>query len=243
MQHVRRFTPRTLLGSLMLGVALLSGCASTGSSLLGGTQADDRLTSGQDAKFFSRSGFQACAGAAAVGVLACMLSNSSNKAACAIIAGVAACGVAMGTNYYLDQRRTEYANTSDRLAAMQRDVEADTANIIERTNTAQQVIADDKRQIAEIEKHMKEKTMEKKQAEKQLARIDKNIEVLNRDLKNMNEKVSLYRDVAEAERKDGGKKSEVQRLDRQIDQMNVKVSVLQKEVDDLYSMRSAVTLG
>ena len=105
MQHVRRFTPRTLLGSLMLGVALLSGCASTGSSLLGGTQADDRLTSGQDAKFFSRSGFQACAGAAAVGVLACMLSNSSNKAACAIIAGVAACGVAMGTNYYLDQRR------------------------------------------------------------------------------------------------------------------------------------------
>jgi chromosome segregation ATPase len=149
----------------------------------------------------------------------------------------------MGTNYYLDQRRTEYANTSDRLAAMQRDVEADTANIIERTNTAQQVIADDKRQIAEIEKHMKEKTMEKKQAEKQLARIDKNIEVLNRDLKNMNEKVSLYRDVADAERKDGGKKSEVQRLDRQIDQMNVKVAVLQKEVDDLYSMRSAVTLG
>ena len=122
MQHVRRFTPRTLLGSLMLGVALLSGCASTGSSLLSGTQADDRLASGQDAKFFSRSGFQACAGAAAVGVLACMLSNSSNKAACAIIAGVAACGVAMGTNYYLDQRRTEYANTSDRLAAMQRDV-------------------------------------------------------------------------------------------------------------------------
>jgi hypothetical protein len=59
----------------------------------------------------------------------------------------------------------------------------------------------------------------------------------------MNEKVSLYRDVADAERKDGGKKSEVQRLDRQIDQMNVKVAVLQKEVDDLYSMRSAVTLG
>lgn len=161
MQHVRRFTPRTLLGSLMLGVALLSGCASTGSSLLSGAQADDRLTSGQDAKFFSRSGFQACAGAAAVGVLACMLSNSSNKAACAIIAGVAACGVAMGTNYYLDQRRTEYANTTERLAAMQRDVEADTANILERTRTAQQVIADDKRQIADIEKHMKAKTMEK----------------------------------------------------------------------------------
>ncbi|MCH1880521.1 hypothetical protein MJ863_13095 [Alcaligenes ammonioxydans] len=243
MQHVRRFTPRTLLGSLMLGMALLSGCASTGSSLLSGAQADDRLTSGQDAKFFSRSGFQACAGAAAVGVLACMLSNSSNKAACAIIAGVAACGVAMGTNYYLDQRRTEYANTTERLAAMQRDVEADTANILERTRTAQQVIADDKRQIADIEKHMKAKTMEKKQAEKQLARIDKNIEVLNRDLKNMTEKVSLYRDVADAERKDGGKKAEVQRLDRQIDEMNVKVAVLQKEVDDLYSMRSAVTLG
>lgn len=243
MQHVRRFTPRTLLGSLMLGVALLSGCASTGSSLFGGATADERLTSGYDAKFFSRSGFQACAGAAAIGILACMLSNSNNKGACAIVAGVAACGVAMGTNYYMDQRRAQYANTSDRLSAMQADVERDTANIIERTNTAQQVIADDKKQIADIEKNLKDQTMDKKQAEKQLARIDKNIDVLNRDLKNMNEKIKLYRDVADTERKDGGRPAEVQNLDRQIDQMNLKVAVLQKEVDDLYSMRSAITLG
>lgn len=243
MQNAFRFTPRTLIGSVMLGVALLSGCASTGSQLLSGTQADARLTQGDDAQFFSKSGFTACAGAATAGVLACMVSNSSNKLACSVIAGVAACGVAMGANYYLDQRRSEYANTSERLVAMQADVEKDTARIIERTETAKQVIADDKKQMAELEKNLKEKKIEKKQAEKQLARVDKNIEVLNKDLKNMKEKVSQYRDVADAERRDNKKKAEIRNLDKQIDQMNLKVAVLEKEVEDLYSMRSAITLG
>lgn len=65
----------------------------------GGT-ADPRLSAGNDAKFFSTSGYQACAVAAGAGVLACALSNSGNKAACAVVAGLAACGVAMGANYY-----------------------------------------------------------------------------------------------------------------------------------------------
>ena len=88
--------------SLMKAACLvLTGCASTGSSMLGdsgGGKADPRLTSGADAKFFSTSGYQACAVAAGAGVLACVLSNSGNKAACAVIAGVAACGVATTTS-------------------------------------------------------------------------------------------------------------------------------------------------
>ena len=75
------FRRASLAGALAVALAL-TGCASTGSSLLGGAETDPRLTESSDAEFFSKSGFQACAGAAAVGVLACMLSNSSNKIAC-----------------------------------------------------------------------------------------------------------------------------------------------------------------
>src|SRR5690554_226486 len=118
---------KLLVGSAVAGALLLTGCASTGSSMLSGNQsaADPRLTQGNDAQFFSKSGFQACAAGAVVGVTACMLSGSSNRAQCAVIAGLGACGVAMGANFYLDQRRNEYASTTERLEVMSQDIQAD----------------------------------------------------------------------------------------------------------------------
>ncbi len=88
---------------------------------------DPRLTQSNDAEFFSKSGYQACAVGAGIGILGCALSNSSNKAVCAIAAGITACGVAMGAELLtLDQRRSEYADTTTRLAKMNSDVEQDT---------------------------------------------------------------------------------------------------------------------
>ena len=104
---------RYMMSFMLIAGVLLSGCASTGSNSLGmGAPApDSRLTQGTDAQFFSKSGYQACAMGAGAAVLACVLSNPNNKAVCMIAAGVAACGVAMGANYYVDQRRSEYADT------------------------------------------------------------------------------------------------------------------------------------
>lgn len=67
------FSRQILATVLIAGSVVLSGCSSTGSSMLGGSanKADPRLTSGSDAQFFSKSGFQACAMAAGAGVLAC----------------------------------------------------------------------------------------------------------------------------------------------------------------------------
>ncbi|PMZ63872.1 hypothetical protein C1X25_27535, partial [Pseudomonas sp. GW247-3R2A] len=154
---------------VLTGSLLLTGCANTGSSMLGGSEgADPRLTQGNDAEFFSKSGYQACAVGAGVGILGCALSNSSNKAVCAIAAGITACGVAMGANYYLDQRRSEYSDTTTRLAKMNSDVEQDTQNVIARTATAQQVINDDQAQIAQIKKDIANKKVDKAKAQVQI---------------------------------------------------------------------------
>jgi hypothetical protein len=59
-------------------IVVLAGCQSTGSSSGGGV--DPRLANNQDVEFFNKSGWQACAGGAALGALACAVSNSSNKA-------------------------------------------------------------------------------------------------------------------------------------------------------------------
>ncbi|KIY39624.1 hypothetical protein TZ03_16280 [Pseudomonas sp. 10-1B] len=232
------------LSLLMAACLVFTGCASTGSSLTGGGgSADPRLTTGNDAKFFSNSGFQACALAAGGGILACMLSNSGNKAACSIIAGVAACGVAMGANYYLDQRRAKYADTTERLNAMTTEVQGETAKVAERTNTLQRVINDDKEQIASIQNSIKAKTIDKAKAQQDIANIDQNISLMRKDLNNMKTRVTEYQQVAKLERDGGASPAEVQKVEAEIAKMNTKVASLQQEVDGLYNQRSAITLG
>ncbi|MGL5037781.1 MAG: hypothetical protein ACRC6F_08635 [Aeromonas sp.] len=113
---------RTAICLMVSTSLILSGCASTGSSLLGSKPAtDSRLTSDDEAEFFTASGLQACVVAAGAGIGACLLLKAEKKAACSIAAGIAACGVAMGANYYLDNRRAQYSNTGERLQVMSND--------------------------------------------------------------------------------------------------------------------------
>ncbi|WP_409520199.1 hypothetical protein [Pseudomonas sp.] len=245
MMHSKTARSSSWMSLMMAACLVLTGCASTGSSMLGdsGGKADPRLTSGADAKFFSTSGYQACAVAAGAGVLACVLSNSGNKAACAVIAGVAACGVAMGANYYLDQRRTQYADTTQRLNAMTGEVQKENAKVVERSNTLQRVIADDKQQIADIQKSIKAKTLDKAKAQQEIANVDTNIGLMRKDLGNMKSRVTEFEKVAKLERDGGASPAEVQKVEAEIAKMNNKVVALQQEVDGLYNQRSAITLG
>ncbi|MDX5377623.1 MAG: hypothetical protein LPK08_08935 [Halomonas sp.] len=234
---------KLLLGTAIAGAVFLTGCATTGSTMLGTEQsADPRLTQGNDAQFFSKSGFQACAAGAAIGVAGCMLSGSSNRTQCAVIAGLGACGVAMGANFYLDQRRSEYASTTERLGVMSQDIQEDTQRVIARTETARQVMAEDRARIERLEQEIAEQRLDQAAAEQELAAIDGNIRILRRDLTNMQRTVSEYEEVAQLERQEASPE-EISKIEQEIGAMNQQVVALQQEVDDLYSMRSAITLG
>lgn len=240
----KSFTPSKLLVAIGLSAALfLSGCVTTGSSLLGGTQADSRLTTGSDAQFFSKSGFQACAAGAGVAALACLATNSSNKAACMIVAGIASCGIAMGGNYYLDHRRSEFANTNERLQAYTADVQADTQRIVNRTETAYAVIQDDKKHLQTIQRQIASKQLDTEKAKAELAHIDTNIALLNKDLANMQNRADNYQEVAQKERLDGAKQKDIAALDQSIVTMRSKITALKTEVDTLYNQREAIKLG
>lgn len=235
-----------LLCTAVASTLFVTGCASTGSNLLSGSSssqnADPRLTQGNDADFFNKSGLQACAAGATVGVMSCMLSGTSNRAQCAIIAGVSACGVAMGANYYLDQRRNEYASSAERLEVMSQDIQADTQKVIARTETARQVMSEDRKRIERIEQEIAEQRVDQASAEQELAAIDSNIDILRRDLSNMQKSVTEYEEVAKLERQETSP-AEVQQVEQEIEEMKQQVVALQQEVDDLYNMRSAITLG
>lgn len=211
--------------------------------MLGANQsADPRLTQGNDAQFFSKSGYQACAAGAAVGIAGCILSGTSDRTTCMVAAGITACGVAMGANYYLDQRRSEYASTTERLDVMSQEIQKDTQKVAARTETARQVMADDRARIERLELEMAEQRVDQAAAERELAGIDSNIGILRRDLGNMQSKVTEYEKVAELERQEASPQ-EFDKIEQEINVMNKQVLALQQEVDNLYSMRSAITLG
>lgn len=237
------FNRKAFTSFLLAGSIALSGCANTGSGMLGNSApVDPRLTQGTEAQFFSKAGYQACAVGAGVGILTCAVSGSSNKALCAIAAGIAACGVAMGANYYVDQRRSEYANTTVRLQHMSDEVQADTDKVVARTNTIQQVISEDQQRIAAIKKDITSKKVDAAKAKLDVAEVDNNISQMRKELGNMRDKVTQYTKAADLERAQS-KPAEIQQVDQKILKMNEKVAALQKEVDGLYNQRSAITLG
>ncbi|NLY27707.1 MAG: hypothetical protein GX049_09185 [Alcaligenaceae bacterium] len=242
MTHTKRPVKQILTAATLVLTLFISGCASTGSAMLSGPSADPRLTQGNDAQFFSKSGYQACAAGAAVGVLGCLVSNSSNKAVCAIAAGIAACGVAMGANYYLDYRRNEYANTSERLSVMTQDVKADTEKVIARTTTMQAVIKDDEARLASIQRQMKAQALDAEKAKKELASVDKNLNFMQEEVKKIQNKVEQYREVAVNERA-AGNTQQVRNLEKQISEMDKRTVALKENIDSLYNQRNAIELG
>ncbi|ANZ89350.1 MULTISPECIES: hypothetical protein [Enterobacteriaceae] len=219
-------------------IVVLAGCQSTGSSSGGGV--DPRLANNQDVEFFNKSGWQACAGGAALGALACAVSNSSNKAVCMAAAAIAGCGVGMGANAYLDNQRKKYASQELQLDAAIKDVESENARIQNATNVAKSVIASDKKTLASIEKDMAAKTVKKDEVQKQIKGVDANIAYLRNTITDMKKHEKQWQDVSASMKKSG---SDTGNLDSKIALMRDKIGSLQGELDSLYTQRTALKVG
>lgn len=222
-------------------VLVLTGCQTTGLSS-GANQApvDPRLANSSSAQFFSKSGWQACAGGALAGVLACQLGNPSQKSQCMIAAGLVGCGVGMGANYYLDNQRSKYANAEDRLDATIADVRKDNQELQMLSDTARTVIADDKRKIKQIKADIAANKVQRDQAQKQIAEIDANTAYLKKSLANVRTKQQEWTKVASVERNSGAR---TDTLDAEIGKMQKQVAQLESEIDQLYQQRSSIQLG
>jgi peptidoglycan hydrolase CwlO-like protein len=241
--------------TILISTMLMSGCADSmysmphfGSSSPAAStqtqpavgQADPRLTQSDEAQFFSRSGWTACAGGAVVGVIGCQLLSHNDKAKCMLASALVLCGVAMGTNYYLDQRRSQYSNTEQRLDAMIADVREDNRKLQNLTQTARTVMAEDKQQLTKLKKDIAANKVEKSKAQQQIAEIDANTKYLKDTLVDLKAREKQWREVASSERASGAR---VDTLDAEINRMQQQIASLESEINELYQQRSAIHLG
>lgn len=218
-------------------IALLSCLFLVGCQNMGGGDVDPRLTEGEEAKFFSKSGAQACAAGALTGVLACALSNSGNKAACMAIAAVAGCGVGAGANYLLDQRRAKFANNEQRINSFIEDVQADNQKLQSRMRNINVVLRENQQTLKALNAQVAAKQVDQKKAKAELDRINANKAFLEKELANINTRIDDYQDIIEKERAVG---ANVRQLQGQLDQLSRTRDAMKGQLDVAYGLASSI---
>lgn len=221
-------------------IALLSCVFLVGCQNMGGGDVDPRLTEGESAKFFSKSGAQACAAGALTGALACALSNSSNKTACMAIAAVAGCGVGAGANYLLDQRRAKYANNEQRINSFIEDVQTDNQKLQSRLKNINVVLQENQRTLKTLNAQVAAKQIDQKKAKAELDRINANKAFLEKELANINTRIDDYQDIIEKERAVG---ANVRQLQGQLDQLSRTRDVMKGQLDVAYGLTSSIKVA
>jgi hypothetical protein len=221
----------TVVGALICSIFLV-GCQN-----IGGGDVDPRLTSGEDAKFFSKSGLQACAAGAAAGVLACAVSNSGNKAACMAIAAVAGCGVGAGANYLLDSRRAKYANNEQRINAYIEDVQGDNQKLQTRIQNINVVLRENQQTLQQLQRQVSSRQVDQRKAKQELDRIKANKAYLEKELADINARVDGYQDVIDKERAAG---VDTRRLQTQLAQLSRTRDSMKRELDAAYALSSSI---
>ena len=224
---------KNTFGVLILSSSLaLAGCAGTGSS-------SSSLDSGDDAKFFSSSGWGSCAwgaaGGAALGALTGLLTGGDTEStvAGAVIGGAAGCAAGMTSNYYLEKQRKTYAKKEDRLNAYIADVRQNSQMVQKSTAKLNAATAKNNQLIAKVNSQLKSGAIQKAEAKQQLAQVDADIKAAQSNL-------NMLSEAARSERSSG---SASKRLDQDILQLKKQVSTYEQALQAQVKQRSAIQVG
>ena len=226
---------RLAVVSVVCSVFLI-GCQGVG----GGGAVDPRLTAGDTAQFFSKSGLQACAVGAGAGILACAVSNAGNKAACMAIAAVAGCGIGAGANYLLDSRRAKYSNQEQLIGSLIADVQADNDSLKKRIAVTSVVIKENKQTLIALQQKVASKQIDAKAVASQLDGINANKKYLEDELKNVNGRIDGFQDLINQERIKSSSAS-IAGFTAKLKELEAVRDQYQKELSDAYSLTASLS--
>lgn len=231
---VFKFKRFLLVASLAI-VTVITGCAggAGGSS----SSVDPRLKNNPDIEFFSKSGLTACAAGAGLGVAGCLLSGTSKKAECAIIAAIAGCGIGIGANAYLDYNKQKFGSEEAALDSAINDMRQENARLDRINKVNESVIADNKAMLEQLQKEIAANKVNADAAAKQLASVDANIDFLRTTLSKAQERKMNWEKVSNSS------SANTAELDKEIAKMSEKVSSLESELDSLFTQRQAIKLS
>lgn len=186
-----------------------------------------------EAKFFSKSTAQAAAGGAAIGALIGVLAGGKEGA---LIGAGAGAVLGAGTDYALNRARAGAANTEIDLNQTISQIRQENARLSGMISSAKQLIADDKRAMAQIKRQLKQKTISKRQAAEQYASLDENRQLLQTTYNNLKSRQREWQQIAAS----NGNTPEIT---REVEKLRVQIASLEEELDELDQLRSISRVG
>ncbi len=225
----RRSGPIVLFG---LSLALVqAGCVSNPTMSGGGgssvplTPAEQRMRQ-ESAQLDAKTSIQGCAAGAVAGALLGMLSQG-DRSDNMLIGAAAGCAVGLAANAYVQSKRQQYQNDEQRIAAMTADVRADNTRIAGLIATSEEVIAADRKRIAEVNTAYRNKSISNDQARRELAGVKANRDQMQKTVNSLKSKQSDWVDIANLERQSG---TNTKQLDQEIGALKKQISGLEQEV-------------
>lgn len=192
------------------------------------TPAEQRLRQ-ESAPLDAKTSIQGCLAGAAAGALLGMLAgrDRDNRSKGVMIGAAVGCGVGVGVNAYVQSKRRQYQNEEQRMESMIADVRADNRRLAGLISTSKDVMAADRRKIAEIDKAYARKSISANEARQQLTSVKANRDHLRKTLGSLKKKEGDWAQISNLER---GAGSDTTELDTEIEKLKTQVSTLEKEV-------------
>jgi len=236
--------PIRATAAMMAGVLLFGGCAASAPSRPL-TPQEARMR--QQSKDFNRTiaegvGIGILGGAAAgAGIGAAVNSRDRGEGAIigAIIGGVVG-GIAGGMTgkYYADKKAT-YANEEQRLDAIIADLREQNMSLAELVVATKTVCDADQQKLARIQSDLAAQRITRADADRQLAAIDDNREVLEATIADLKKRRGEWLEVANDARSDTSS-NRIAALDAEIATLETRISEMESELNALNSRRASV---
>ena len=224
-------TGRNLLYFSLALALVQTGCATTSTSSGGYgagaplTPAEQRMRQ-QSSQLDAKTSLQGCAAGAVAGALLGMLSDGkrSNNM---MIGAAAGCAVGLAANAYVQSKRQQYQNDEQRIAAMTADVRAENARISSLIATSEEVIAADRKRLAQVNAAYRSKAISSEQARRDLAGVKANRDQMQSTINSLKTKQQDWVDISNLERQSG---TNTAQLDQEIGVLKKRISGLEQEV-------------
>ncbi len=227
-------------GILVTPLIFASGCNSLmGSSGNTTAQTDDDANVNPQLKkdspqFFSKSGAQGCATGAMAGVLACLFSNSKNKLACSVAAGVGGCAVGMTANYLFDKVRSDYHNTEDQLDATKAAVQENIDKTAKLRDLSARTLKEDQDSVKQLNADYEKGAVSADKLKAKDRELTANIKFLTEKKGEAELKLKEVQTARDGVVKDaGGEDSMTAANVRQLKELDKQIAELKQNIDDL----------
>jgi uncharacterized membrane protein len=180
----------------------------------------------QSSQLDAKTSLQGCAAGAVAGALLGMLSDGkrSNNM---MIGAAAGCAVGLAANAYVQSKRQQYQNDEQRIAAMTADVRAENARLSSLIETSEEVIAADRKRLAQVNAAYRSKAISTEQARRDLAGVKANRDQMQNTVDALKNKQNDWVEISNLERQTG---TNTAQLDQEIGVLKKRISGLEQEV-------------